>query len=92
MKFAIFNKFSKKTSPGTGHIEICRYKACVHKTVKQKNFNETSGTEFYYFAEEMSINSYFGSQSYVNGSSLYVGTYKFYALLWWENENPYRTD
>lgn len=52
MKFAIFNKFWKKTSPGTGHIEIRRYKACVHKIVKQKSLNETSGTEFYNFPEK----------------------------------------
>ena len=50
-KIAIFSKLSKKTSPGTGHIEIPRYKACVHKTVKQKSLNETSGTELYHFAE-----------------------------------------
>jgi len=41
VNFAIFNKFSKKMSHGTGHIEIPRYKACVHKTVKQKSLNET---------------------------------------------------
>jgi len=46
-KFAIFNKFSKKKSPGTGHIEIRRYKACAHKIVKQNSLNETPGTEFY---------------------------------------------
>jgi hypothetical protein len=49
INFAIFDKFTKKTSSGTGHNEIRRYKACLHKTVKQKSLNETSGTEFYYF-------------------------------------------
>jgi hypothetical protein len=41
VKFAIFKEFSKKMSSATGHIEIPRYKACIHKTVKQESLNET---------------------------------------------------